>query len=105
MCRQIKIAETEPRRLPELLHTLQAAKAVVVHAPTAVLAEQVRQSVEHGIDVWRNMQSPPLEVVAGIDDDREVIRRDHLLQALHQLGAAGPAREDDDHCANSILQF
>src|ERR1017187_10837825 len=100
---EIKIAETKPRRLPKLLHALQAAEAVAVHAPAALLAEQVRQSVEHRIDVGRDVQPPPLDVVAGIDDDREVLRRDHLLQTLHQLGAAGSARENDDHCANSIL--
>ena len=97
--RQIEIAEREPRRLPELLHALEAAEAVVVHAPAAVGAEQARETVQDGVHVGRNVQAPPLDVVAGVDDDGEIFRRDHLLQTLHQLCAAGATGEYDDHYA------
>jgi len=35
-------------------------------------------------------EGPTTRVIASVDDDCKLVRRDHLLQALHQLAAAVP---------------
>src|SRR2546430_5987411 len=42
------------------------------------------------------MQAQMLEVVAGIDDDREVMRRKDAIEAERQLGAADSAADGED---------
>ena len=46
--------------------------------------------------VGHDRQSVQLQVVARVDDDRQVAGREHLLQALGELGAADPAGQGDD---------
>ena len=88
---QVKVAQAEPRGLAEARHALKAAKAIVFNAPAALDAQRIGQRIKNGIDVGRDMQSPPLDVVASIDDDSEVLGRDNVVQALHQLRSPGSA--------------
>ncbi len=94
---EIEITEAEPRRLTESRHALETAKTVALHAPAALDAELASQSVEDGIDVGRNVQPPPLDVVAGVDDDRQIFGSDLVMHSLDEFRAAGATCQDDDH--------
>ncbi len=97
MGRQIEVAKTEPRRLPQFRHAFKAAKTFVLQAPAALWAERAGEGVQHRIDVGRNVQPPPLDVVASVDDNGQVFRSDGVLQTLNELCAAGATGENDDH--------
>ena len=94
---QIEIAEAEPLGLAQMRYAFEAAETVALDAPSALHAELAGQRVEDGVDVGRNVQPPPLNVVGGIDDDSQVLGSDREMQSLHEFGAAGPAGENDDH--------
>ncbi len=94
---KIKIAEAEPCRLPQTRHALHAAETVALDAPSAVDAELASESVEDGVDVGRNVQPPPVNVVAGVDDDGQIFWSDLVMQALNQFCATRAACENDDH--------
>src|ERR1035438_4896557 len=97
MSGEIEIAETEPVRLTQMRHAVEAPEAVALDAPSALDAELSGKRVEDGVDVGRNVQSPPLDVVGGIHDDGQVIGSNGMLQSLDQFCAARPAGENNDH--------
>ena len=96
---KIAVAGLEPGGLAEFLHGLQAKKCVAFDAPTALAAEQAGENVSDGVDIGRNVKTPPEQVVAGVDDQRKFFWRDNPAQAVDELGAAGAAGEDADHAA------
>ena len=65
---QVAVAGVEPGGLAELSHGLQAKKSIALHAPAALAAEQAGENVGDRIDVRGNVESPPQQVVAGVDD-------------------------------------
>src|ERR1035438_6448426 len=97
MGREIEIAKTEPTGLAKMRHEFETAKTVALDAPSALDAELSGQSIQNGIDVGRNMQSPPLDIVGCIDDDGQIFGSNRVLQPLHQFCAAGAASQNDDH--------
>ena len=103
MHREVAVACVEPRGLAKLPHSLQAEKSIALHAPAAFAAQQVRENISDGINVRRDVKSPPQEVVAGVDDEGDFFRRNHLPQTIDELGAARPAGEDTDHAALFLL--
>ena len=100
---KITITDVEPDRLSQLAHGLQAVEGVALHAPAALFAEQAGKDVSDRIQVRRDVQSPPLEIVPGIHDDCDVFGSDDLTQAIDELGASGAAGEYDDHAASVLL--
>src|ERR1035441_9394308 len=77
------------QRIPHLPHALQAEESVAHNPPAAFPAEFPSQHVDDRIHVRRDIQSPPPQVVSGIDDNRQFFLRNDLAKAIHELGAAG----------------
>ena len=100
---EITVADMEPDGLSQLAHGLQTVKGVALDAPAALFAEQAGKDVGDGIQVGRDIQSPPFEIVPGIHDECEFFGSHDLTQAIDELGASGAAGEYDDHAANDLL--
>src|SRR5215475_11615082 len=96
---QVTIAGVEPDGLPQLSHVLQAEEGVALDAPSALTAQHAGESIGNRVEVGRNVESPPEQVITGVDDDCELFGRDHLAQAVDELGSAGPACQYCDHAA------
>src|ERR1035437_5478874 len=97
MSRKIEIAKAEPAGLPQMRHAFEAAEAVAFDAPSAIDTKLTGQRVEDGVDVGRNVQSPPLNVVAGVDNDGQVLGSNRVEKSLYKLRATGAASQNDDH--------
>src|SRR5689334_22156312 len=104
MHRQVAIPRVKPRWLAELSHGLQAEKSVALHAPSALAAQHAGEHVSDRIDVGGNVESPPQQVIASIDDDGDVLGGHGLAQAVDKLCAAGAAGEHADHLFRSIMR-
>src|ERR1700688_4599740 len=96
---QITVANTEPRRFAEIFHCLQAVKGIAANSPSALAAQNVGEHVSNGVYVRRNVQAPPLMIVASVHDDCEFFRRNQAAEAVHKLGATRAPGKDDDHAA------
>jgi hypothetical protein len=96
---KVAIANAEPVWLTQLLHGLQAMKGVTANAPTALRAQNSGEDVSDRIYVRRNVKSPPLVIVAGVDDNGEFLGRQNAAQSIHKLCAACAASENGDHAA------
>src|ERR1700733_4293579 len=103
MNREIAVAGVEPGGFAELSHGLQAKKSIALHPPAALPAQQAGEHISNGINIGRNVQSPPEQVVAGVDDHGDFLRRDHLLQTVNKLGASCAPGEHADHAALASL--
>src|SRR5216684_84232 len=79
---EIAVAGVKPDRLSQLAHGLQAKESITLHSPTALFAQQSGQDVSDGVEVRRNVKSPPLQIVSSIDDDGEVVGGNDLAQAV-----------------------
>ena len=100
---KIAVAGVEPRGFAELSHGLQAEKSIAFDAPAALAAEQTGENVSDGVYVWRDVEAPPQQVIAGVDDQSDFFSRDDLPQAIDKLCSAGAAGEHADHAAVSFL--
>src|SRR5581483_188908 len=89
----------EPDRFAQLSHRLEAEKRVALDAPTALFAEQAREDVGDGVDIGRDIEAPPFQVVAGIHDDGEFFGWHNLAQTVHEFRAARAAGQNHDHAA------
>src|SRR6202035_415679 len=96
---EVAVSSVEPRRLAELPHGLQAEKSIAFHAPAAFAAERAGEHVGDGIDIRRNVESPPEQVVPGVDDQSDFFRRNDLPQSIDEFGAARAAGEYTNHAA------
>src|SRR5207245_7005038 len=96
---QVTVAGMEPDRLSQLSHCLQALEGITLNAPTAFLAQQTGQRVSDGVQVGRNIQAPPEQVISGVHDDAQLFRRNHLAKTVDQLRTAGASRKHGDHPA------
>jgi hypothetical protein len=67
--------------------------------PQPLLAELSGHHISDGIEIGRNVESPPEQVVSRIDDDRQLIGGNNLPQPIHKLGAARSAGQNRDHAA------
>ncbi len=90
----IAIAEAEPGLAAERLHRFHERPGFVVPAPAKFAIGQPGQRIGDGIDIGRNRQAEMLEIVAGVDDDQQVLGRHDARQAQSELGAADAAGRD-----------
>src|SRR5215472_429579 len=74
-------------------------KCVAANSPAAFTAQHSRQYIHDRIDIGRDVQTPPFMVVAGIDDDREIFRRNNALKPVDKLRATGSTCQDNNHAA------
>src|SRR5271165_5452850 len=93
----------EPGRLAELSHGLQAEKRIALYAPSALAAEHAGEYVSNGIDIRRNVESPPEQIVARVNDDRDFFGGHDLPQAVNEFCTAGTTAQNADHAALFIL--
>src|SRR4029077_16273712 len=96
------VASVEPDRFSQLSHGLQAEKGVSLHAPAAFFAEHAREYVGNRIQIGRNVQSPPLEIVPGINDDGEFLGGNHLPKTVYEFGASSSAGKHNNHAAVAL---
>src|ERR1700756_735599 len=89
----------EPCGLAQLPHGLQAEEGVALHAPSALAAQHAGEDVGNRIDIGRDVESPPEQIVTGVDHQRDFFSRHDLAQAIDKFCAAGAATEDADHAA------
>ena len=98
--RQVTVAQPEPRRLAVALQHRRRGIGLPGESPALDRIGQAGQGVHDGVEVGHHRQPVELQVVARVDDDRQVTRREHLLQAVGQLGPADPAGQSDDRHAS-----
>ena len=78
---EVAIAESEPGVPVESLQCAEHVTAVAANAPTAIARCQARQGVDDGVEIRRNVEPVKLLVVAGVDDDGQVIGIDERDEA------------------------
>ena len=90
---KIAIPRMKPDGLPELPHVLQAEERIPFYPPAALATQQSGQYVGDRIDVGRNVQTPPQQVIARIDDERELLRGHYSAQTVDKFcPARSPVR-------------
>src|ERR1035438_117523 len=78
-------------------HALETTKTIALDAPSALEAELAGKRVEDRVDIGRNVQPPPFDIVTGVDDDGQVVGSNLVMQTLNEFCAASAAGENDDH--------
>src|SRR5271170_2054571 len=63
---EVTVADVEPNGLGKLTHGLQAKECVTLYSPAALLAEQAGHRVGDRVQVGRDIQSPPFQIVSGV---------------------------------------
>ncbi len=97
MGREVPVAEAEPGLAPEPAHRFEAVERVVTDPPASRAVEETGQGVGDRVEIGRDAEPPPVEIVAGVADDEEPARLDHAHQAAEELRGPRSAREGDDH--------
>src|SRR2546430_6656418 len=59
MDREITVAHLKPDGLSQMSHCLQAKECIALHAPASLFAKKSSEYVGDGIEVGRDVQSPP----------------------------------------------
>ena len=95
---EIAVAEVEPDVLAELPHRLHHRERVVAQSPAA-LVDPVGQPERDEVGIGGDVAAVDLDVVAGVGDHRRAGAGD-VEQPARELGAAGPAGEQDDRAAH-----
>ena len=94
---EIAVAEIEPALAAEPGQHFHELPALVAQAPAALRIVETGQLVHHRIEIRGNMQPEMTEIVAGIDGDGELLRRQNTRQPVGELGAADAACQRQDH--------
>ena len=102
---EVAVAGVEPCGLAELSHGLQAEEGVAFHAPSALAAQHAGEHIGDGVDVGGNVEAPPEQVIAGVDDQGDFFGGHDLAEAVDELGAASAAAEDADHRLHHAALF
>ena len=94
---EVAVAEPEPGgRDVVRLQLLAGVERLVLPAPAALLVDAAAERVHHRVEVGADAQAVHRDVVAGVDDDRQLGVGDGRLQAAQEPGAADAAGEGDD---------
>ncbi len=91
--REVGVAEVEPDLLAERPQPVHHLEAVAVQSPTARI-DAVGEPERDQVGVRADMRAVDLDVVAGVGDDRQSLRADHVGHPAGELGAAGAAGEN-----------
>ena len=92
---KVAVAEAEPGVLASRGERVDHGPALVREPPAALLVVEAGQRVGDGVVVRPDLESVPLQVVAGVDDDGQVGAHDSL-QPVRQLRAADASGQLDD---------
>ncbi len=96
---EVAVTDVKPDGLGEFSHCLQTIEGIAFYTPSALAAKKASQSVGDGIQIGGNVQTPPLEIVAGVHHEGEILRWRYLAETIHELRSASAAGENDDHAA------
>src|SRR5215831_6308547 len=99
MHREVAIACVEPCRFAELPHCLQAKEGVAFDAPSALAAQHAGEDVGNRVNIWRDVETPPHQIVACVHHESDLFGGHDLPQAIDKFRTAGAAGEDADHAA------
>ena len=93
--RQVAVADLEPRLLAQLGQLAERRQRVAAHAP-AEFALESGKGVDDRVDVGRDVQPMPLEVVADVADGGDVRRVGGAAQPFEESGGAHAAGQHGD---------
>src|SRR5215475_2937585 len=96
MCSQIPVSQTEPIRSAEPGCVLNHVPRFIYTSPTCLRIGQASQGITDRVQIRADIQTIMLKIIAGVDDDREVFRRENLGKSVSELGATDSAREGND---------
>src|SRR5262252_1404643 len=99
MDRKVAVPGVKPGGLSQLPHGLQAKKSVSLNSPATFPAQPAGENVGDRVDVGRDVQPPPQQVVASIDHDCDFVGGNDLTEAIDELCASRPSAQDADHAA------
>src|SRR5436190_2621509 len=93
---EVAVAEPEPVLAAECRDRLQRVPRLVRAPPAALVVVQPGEGVEHAVEVGGNAHPEHLDVVADVDDRRDVLAAERLDQSADELRAPNPAAENAD---------
>ncbi len=94
--REIEIPEVEPGFSAELLHRPHELPRLAAASPAGFCVGFAGQRVNERVDVGRDVQAEVFEVVAGVDDERDLVAGEQLCQSQRELRAAYAAGDGDE---------
>jgi len=105
MCGDVLIAQLKPRFFAQPFQSIQRVEGVSGNAPSALAVHDSGKRIEHCVHVGRNVQAVELSVIAGIDDDGDLLRRHDCGKAFEEFCGADAARQDCDqmHKSRSLV--
>src|SRR5437660_530030 len=93
---EVAVAELKPGLAAECGERRHEGPGFLPPAPALLGIAHARECVHERVEVGRDRKAETLEVVAGIGDDDQPLRRHDPAQAERELGAADPAGERHD---------
>src|SRR5207247_11218611 len=81
----VAVSDPKPRLAAELLQSPERLERVAAHAPSRLGVGEPGERVDDGVEIGTDVKSMPLEVVSGVDHDRDVARRDDLDEPGEEL--------------------
>ena len=94
---EIAVAEPEPGLAAEAAECIHERPRLAGDAPAGLRIGNARQRVNDCVDVWTDMQTEMLEIVAYVDDDSQFLRRQDTGKSVRKLCAADAAGESAKH--------
>ena len=93
---KVPVAEAEPGLVAEPAELAHDLPGLAGDAPALDRIGDAGQRVQDGVVVRADRQGVALEVVAGVDDDGQLARREDLLESVRELGASNASGQTDD---------
>src|SRR5262249_55634990 len=90
------IAQVEPRLAAEFAQSVHELPRLSAAAPARFGVRLPGERVDERIDVRRHVQAEVLEIVAGVDDERDLVGRQELRETQCKLRAADPGGDRDE---------
>ena len=91
--REVLVAEPEPGRAAEARDLVEEDTGIVFATPTLRLLDDAAERVHDRVEVRADAQAEMVEIVAGVDEDREVAGRQYAIEPERELRAAHAAAD------------
>ena len=92
----VEVAEHEPAFATPGAGGLERLPRLAGPPPATLGVVEPGEPVEDGVEVGRDVEAEHLDVVADVADDRQLTRREHVVEPGRELRAADAAREEHD---------
>src|ERR1700716_1862217 len=96
MQREIAIAEPKPILPAERADAIHERPRLVTPAPASGGIIDISENIGQRVDIGRDAKSKMLEIIAGVGDNEQFVRRQDAAQTERQFRAADPARQRHD---------